>query len=1236
MIIFLTNADTEILALRVAAEELPAGFPPIRVANPTTSPEPPELDGARAVLVRLLGGRSSWDAPFDTLRAGCAATGTPLLGFGGEGVPDAEMASASTVDQSIVARAFEYLAAGGPQNMAQLLRFVSDTILGTSFGYQQPQEIAPFGLLGEPALDPARPTVGVVFYRAHLVSGNTRFVEVLCEALESAGANAVPVFCYSLRPSPPAMETAAILAVDTPAIPETHATSAVGTLATPETQATPGPDAEPCGGHAEPGGGARTTPALDLLADYGVDAIITTVLASGSAREEGNGWEAAELASMDVPVVQAITSTSSTASWLASPAALTPIDVAMSVAVPELDGRIIAPAFSFKEVVDDGDDIGSQVLAYRAHPERTRRVAEIASRHARLKRTPVSTRKIAIVVSAYPTKHSRLGNAVGLDTPASLLTLLDALRAAGYRVAAAPESSDELMRELAASLTAAEARCSDARALCGRMPDNHYTRWFDTLPSEVRSAVIEAWGDPPGDVFTSPSAERPGKLDIVFPGIDLGGVLVAIQPPRGFGENPVAIYHSPVLAPTHHYLAFYHWLDAGWGADAMIHLGKHGTLEWLPGKGVGLSASCFPDVALAGIPLIYPFVVNDPGEGAQAKRRSHAVIVDHLIPPLTRADTYDDLAALEGLLDTHAQMLHLDPAKLPEIRRQIWELMVASEMHTDLGLDPEGDPNQGRAFDNPTFDDMLVDLDGYLCELKDAQIRGGLHVLGQAPSDEAELDMVLAITRLPQGSVPSLRETVAMELGLNISEGKQQLAAVDRLEAACREKLSVLQAAGWSYSGENPTLDWVARHLVPALHATSSEITSTLHALDGGHVLSGPAGAPSRGMAHVLPTGRNFYSLDPRAVPSPLAWQVGCNLADRLLERHVQEEGLYPHTVGLVMWGTSAMRTAGDDVAEALYLMGVKPVWAEESGRVEGLEVIPLEQLGRPRIDVVVRISGFFRDAFINVVEMIDEAARIVRQLDEVEDENFVKAGGEEPRIFGPRPGAYGSGILPLIESGAWTDDADLASVYLAWGGCSYSRSRMGRPAPDAARRRLAGIEVAVKNQDNREHDIFDSDDYFQEHGGMVAAIRFLSGRQPKAWFGDSSDPGRPKVRSLEDEARRVVRTRVINPKWIEAMRKHGYKGAFEMAATVDYLFGYDVTARVVADWMYERVTQAYVADPAIRKFFEESNPWALKSIAERLLEAHERGLWNASEESLLALRAALLESEGWEEELQT
>ncbi len=1114
MILVLTNADTEILALRSVVEGLPDGFPPVRAARPD---QVPALDGVTMVLVRLLGGRRAWEEQFDELRRRCIAAGVGLLAFGGESTPDAELTALSTAAPATVARAFEYLAAGGLANVEQLLRLVA------GYPHLPPVEVPAFGVLGDRPQDPARPTVGVVFYRAHVLAGNTGFIQDLCRAIEGKGANALPVWCYSLR--------------------------------------------------ADAG-------VFDLL--RGIDVLVTTVLAMGVS--DGDDWDASALAALDVPVLQAVAATQPASAWTESAAGLTPIDVAMSVAIPEFDGRIIGVPFSFKEVVDDGDELGAPVTAYRTVPDRVARIAGLAVRLATLRHVPNDDKRLAVVLSAYPTKKSRIGNAVGLDTPASVVDLLHQLRDAGYRVDRIPADGDALMAELA-----------DGQ-VCGRWPVERYAEAFARFPEGFRAGV-EATTGPAGN-------------DFEFAGIDLGGVLVAIQPARGFGDNPIAVYHSPDLAPTHHYLAFYRWLEEAWGAHAVVHVGKHGTLEWLPGKGVGLSSSCGPDAALGDLPLIYPFVVNDPGEGTQAKRRAHAVIIDHLLPPMTRADSYDDVARLEALLDEHASIAALDPAKLPAIRVQVWELLVQAELHRDLGVTDQPDGDE--------FDDLVLHVDGYLCELKDAQIRGGLHILGRPPEGEAELDLVLAITRLPQGaglSGPNGANTVPA-----LRRPAEGLHDVDEAEAEARTTLAGIQSDGWTYAGDHPTLRWVCDRLVPALGRTTEEFTNLLGALDGRHVPAGPSGAPTRGMAHVLPTGRNFFSVDPKAIPSRLAWNVGRRLADRLIERHIAEEGRPPATVGLVVWGTACMRTGGDDVAEALALLGVRPVWAEESGRVTGVELIPDAELGRSRVDVTLRISGFFRDAFPHVIALLDDAVRL--------------AGfDDDPRIFGSKPGAYGSGILALLESREWDDDADLAAVYTTWGGYSYGRAAMGAPAAEAMERRFSLIEVAVKNQDNREHDIFDSDDYLQDHGGMIATIRSLrGGEEPKAWFGDSADPANPKVRSLAEEAARVVRTRVLNPKWIGAMCRHGYKGAFEMAATVDYLFGYDATAHVVEDWMYERVTDAYVADPAVRKLFEQSNPWALRSIAERLLEAKDRGLWDASAEALATLRSALLEAEGWEE----
>ena len=437
-------------------------------------------------------------------------------------------------------------------------------------------------------------------------------------------------------------------------------------------------------------------------------------------------------------------------------------------------------------------------------------------------------------------------------------------------------------------------------------------------------------------------------------------------------------------------------------------------------------------------------------------------------------------------------------------------------------------------------------------------------------------------------------------------------------------------------------LTFAATEVVPRLAATRDEITRTLHALDGGFVPAGPSGSPLRGLVNVLPTGRNFYSVDPRAVPSRLAWETGQAMADSLLQRYLSDTGTYPESVGLSVWGTAAMRTSGDDVSEVLALLGVRPAWDEASRRVSGLDPVPLAELGRPRIDVTVRISGFFRDAFPHVVTMLDDAVRLVAGLDEPDEANYVRAHaradlavhGDErratTRIFGSKPGAYGAGLLPLIDARNWRDDADLAEVYAAWGGFAYGRDLDGREARADMETSYRRIAVAAHNTDTLEHDIADSDDYFQYHGGMIATVRALTGHAPRAYIGDSTRPDTVRTRSLAEETARVFRARVVNPRWVEAMKRHGYKGAFELAATVDYLFGYDATAGVVEDWMYDRLTQAYVLDESMREFFAQSNPWALHGIAERLLEAADRKLWDTPDpEILAALRQAYLETEG-------
>ncbi|MGE5132115.1 MAG: cobaltochelatase subunit CobN [Gemmatimonadota bacterium] len=1209
-ILLLSASDTDLLAARASGG-------PWRLANPArTGPGelPGLLDGVFCVVARLLGGRRSWP---DGLAA-VLASGLPAVVLSGEAAPDAELMSLSTVPAGVAAQALAYLREGGPGNLAQLARFLSDTILLTGQGSDPPAALPAHGVHGQRAELPGRPTVGIVFYRAHAVSGNTAFVDALADGIEAHGANARAVYCGSLRSA---------------------GQEVYGQLA-------------------------------------GVDALVVTVLAAGgavaadaSAGGAEDCWDVAALAALDVPVLQALCLTSARAAWQDSSAALTPMDAAMQVAVPEFDGRLITVPFSFKESGADG------VPEYAADPERAARVAGIAVAHARLRRIPPAERRLVIMLSSYPTRHARVGNAVGLDTPASAVSLLEALREAGYDLGGGfPDDGDTLIGQLIAAggydtewLTGEQLAAAPMRVPAGR-----YAGWLGELPAGLAAAIRAHWGEEPGSLYTDGG-------DIVLAGLRFGNVAVMIQPPRGFGENPVAIYHDPDLPPSHHYLAAYRWAERSFGAHAIVHLGKHGTLEWLPGKGLGLSAGCAPDAVLGGLPLIYPFIVNDPGEGTQAKRRGHATIIDHLIPPMARADTYGDLARLEQLLDEYATVSALDPAKLPAVRAQIWELVRAAELHHDLHVDAEPDPGG--------FDDFVLHVDGYLCEVKDAVIRDGLHVLGSPPHGDQQAATVLAVLRAAQvwggrRALPGLRAALAAHFGLDeaglLAEPGAAAAvpaalaaaagrpdgpartgadAVDLLEAAAARLVGGLATAGWEpakvpgvvtgvLGGAPPevaaVLEFAAAEVVPRLARTTDEITNVLRALDGRYIPAGPSGSPTRGLVNTLPTGRNFYSVDPKAIPSRNAWQTGSALAESLVARHLAGTGDYPRSVGLTVWGTSAMRTQGDDIAEVLALIGCRPVWDDASRRVTGFEVIPAAELGRPRIDVTVRISGFFRDAFPHVIALLDDAISAVAGLDEPPEVNYLRAHAEEDtrahgdrrrattRIFGSRPGAYGAGLLPLIDAGNWRTDADLAEVYAVWGGYAYGRGLDGREARADMETSFRRISVAAKNTDTREHDIADSDDYFQFHGGMVAMVRHLTGTAPAAYIGDSAVPDRVRTRTLAEEAKRVFRSRVVNPRWLAAMARHGYKGGFELAATVDYLFGYDATAGVVDDWMYRQLAESYVFGEEVSAFLRRSNPWALRDIAGRLLEAASRGLWAEPPADVIErLQAAYLELEG-------
>lgn len=1254
MIVFITSTDTELLTAHQALERLPDEFPAVRLASTDHLQSHSEIESfaqqidweSAVLLIRVLGGKQYFSEGLDILSEQAHDRNAPIIVLPGTRELDDELTTISNVSPTEIGTAFEYCSHGGVRNFEHLFRYLKNRFHTSDTTYAEPEPVPMHGLY-HPQLEDAeqdleefqdrffrsdRPVMAILFYRAHWISGNLASIDALIEQAINSGYNPLPVFCYSMRKQneqpatePPTVVTKYLIDSNNEPIP----------------------------------------------------AVIVNTLSyhMGSVSQQDRGTTIDSrsidfLSDLNVPVVQAMTSSSTVEEWEASEEGLNPRDTAMNVAMPEFDGQIIGNAVSYREPVELDAAVTGPVYRYTEIENRTKNIVARADRYARLSRLDNSEKNIAILFTNFPSQNSKVGNAVGLDTPSSVLNVLHALQDAGYRTGTIPADGDALMHKLIDRggydkqfLT--RDQMQDAP---GRIYKQEYQDWFETFPDTVQEEMQAEWDAPPGDVY------RDGD-HIYLAGIQFENVFVGIQPPRGFGENPIAVYHSPDLVPTHHYVGFYHWLREEFAADAIIHTGKHGTLEWLPGKSIGLSNQCYPEVTNPDLPVFYPFIMNDPGEGSQAKRRLHSVIIDHLVPPMTTADTYGDLDRLQTLLDEYQQAEELDPKKLPQIRDEIWDLILESNLHEDLGVDsvPED------------FGEFTNEIDGYLCEIGALQIRGGLHVLGDPPTGEKLVHFVTSLLRLDTQEVPGIRRAIATEFGIDYesvrdepgepypgeipgfydfidAEAPRVCGDVDEaLESFARTVVSELIDDGtpesignrYSFDPESPihrVLTHIDEELLPAIGQTTDEITHLMAGLDGEFVPPGPSGAPTRGMPELLPTGRNFYSVDIRAVPSPFAWEVGKDLGDSLLETHLDAEDEYPESVGIVVWGTSNMRTKGDDIAEILYLLGVEPEWKEESRRVDGINVIPLEELGRPRIDVTVRISGFFRDAFPHVIDLLDRAVNRVADLDEPPEQNYVRKHVERDvawrkedgmddeqaerrsryRIFGSKPGTYGAGILPAINQRNWESDEDLASIYLNWGGYAYTDEEYGSEAIDDFKAQLSNIEIAVQNQDNREHDIFDSDDYLQFHGGMIASVRALTGDDPHALFGDSSRPDDVEVRQLDEEARRVFRSRVVNPKWIDAMQEHGYKGALEMAATVDFLFGYDATADVVDDWMYADVSETYLLDEDNREFLAEKNPWAIRSMTERLLEAMDRGMWDDPDDDLRGeLEDLYLENEG-------
>lgn len=1222
-IIFITAADTEISLLNEVYQTCNATMgplPSLRMANVLYLKQELSVDHyvdqvvsrAKLVICRLLGGKSYYPYLVEAVQHCCEQQQVPVLFIPGYEMPDWELLQLSSHIEA-ADLVWRYFSAGGSRNLQQCLYYLLQSFFQYKLVPGQPQPLPDIFIARngtdimsrddfENSIDPLRPLVPVLVYRAHYLSGNLHPVQLLCTALEQQGVTPMPVFVANLR-DPEKLNTL-----------------------------------------------------YQLLAGQGripVSVIIqTTSFSTKSLADDETEGASFFLQKIGVPVIQAILASVTYQQWQQGLFGLSPTDIAINIALPEIDGRIIGPAISFKE--DAGKDAAtdSGIVTYRGYAPACDRVAAMVKRWTVLQNKPQAAKRIAVIMPNYPNKDSRLANGVGLDTPASVVQLLHALQQDGYNTGNyLPVDSHELMQLVTAYITNDETTIY-SRPYQVKVPVTVFQSYCESLSPYLMQKIQAQWGRMEDSQFYQGD-------HIALPGCVLGNIYVGIQPARGYHSDPQSIYHSPDLPPTYEYLAFYCWLNQCFGADAIVHTGKHGNLEWLPGKSVALdTATCFPATILPDLPHFYPFIINDPGEGTQAKRRNHAIIIDHLIPPMMRAETFGALAKLEQLADEYYEAAGIDPRRSLEIKKQLQQLVKAEQLEADL------------AINSNDIDELLLKLDGYLCELKEAQIRDGLHILGKVPQQEQLTGLVVALHRLSFDNIPGITQALAADLQLNfdplhtdyVHSFEQPVEnvfcrttgdAVEQLEIIAHRLVGqlVMQDAPVEATGEKTriVLDYIRRYSLPKINATTNEISHLLQGLKGRYVPSGPSGAPTRGGIQLLPTGRNFYSVDVRCIPTQTAYSLGEKSARLIIDRYLQEHGEYPQSIGISVWGTSTMRTGGDDIAQALALLGVRPVWQAAGRRVIDFEVISLLQLRRPRVDVTLRISGFFRDAFPDIIALFNAVIEKLALLDEPFDQNPVRkkylseknewqqkglseAQAEQYalyRVFGSKPGAYGVGLQALIDEQNWKTRNDLAMVYMNWSAYAYGRNRQAVSSFEVLQKRLGEIQVVMHNQDNREHDILDSDDYYQFQGGMASAVEMVSGQQPATYFGDHSRPESPKVKSLKQELLKVYRSRVINPKWIQGMRRHGYKGAFEMAATMDYLFAYSATTGLVDDFMFEGITRAYLMDEENKQFIEHANPHALKDMAERMLEAIQRGLWTApSKDVHEGLQEIVLQSE--------
>lgn len=964
---------------------------------------------------------------------------------------------------------------------------------------------------------------------------------------------------------------------------------------------------------------------------------------------------------LNIPVIQAMNTYQDRETWENDIRGLDAMSLTSNVYYPEFDGQIISVTCCTHETIID--EFGENSI-FLPIDERINKIVRMAMGWSRLANKENKDKKVAIILHNMPPRNDMIGCAFGLDTPNSVYNMVETFSEMGIITAYKFENGDDIIQRIIKTVSNDQKWLSAEKVLersIDTIEKEKYSKWFTNLDLKIKNKIISQWGAPPGEFMVY------NEL-LPVPGILNGNIFIGLQPARGMMERAEELYHNTDFVIPHQYYSFYKWIKEEFKADVIYHVGTHGTLEWLPGKEIGLCNSSCPDFNIDDIPHLYDYSINVTGEGLQAKRRSYAALISYMIPALTLAGEYEDIEEMDELIKQYYQAENARDPKIEEIKENILERVFKYNYNLDMNLDKETIRNN--------YKDFINKLHSYIEELKSSTIKDGLHILGEAAAGDRCATLIQALLRIDSCGILAADKAVAKALGYDIDElidnpcvvrdGKSNLMLLDDIRNICTDIIKEIISSEKSlekdifkneYANygvkEKKYLNILRKNILeivlPKINQTEREKLNTKIGAEGKFIIPGQSGCPTRGNIDILPTGTNFYSIDPNKIPSRAAWKVGKKLANELIERYLSDEGELPKNIAMIIYSGETMKTNGDDIAEALYLMGVRPIWLNEGNRVIGLEAIPYEELKRPRIDVTLRITGLFRDTFPILIRLLEEAVNLVSQLDESEENNYIKKNINEDiaklledgysleeseklskmRVFGCPPGTYGAGVGVLIYSKQWNSAEDLGRAYVNWSSYAYGSDYHGTKAENMFMQRMKKAEVTVKNESSVEIDMLESDDYFVYHGGLVAAIKYASGESPKSYSGNTSDPERVKIKNIKEETARIMRSRILNPKWFEGLKRHGYKGAQEVSGAVDIFFGWDATAEVAEDWMYDRISETYIENVENRKWLAEHNPHAVLNISERLLEANQRNMWKASQEKLEILRNIYLNIEG-------